>query len=398
MFIFFLKSLQAALQSEALGRYLYQCTIWVLLLLLSSCASSQIQKDYERAVTMDTVSGYEEFIRKHPESEYKEQVSKRIQRLRKQNKLEKLKENQKRAEREARLKAKITELTAENINRIRKLNNYVMFKTKLTEFIDDGWNVEDPYIGKLGIVGILYDNQRLRKEKLVKIIMGFTYRRLEYNKDQQFNETVAKWHRAALESELARMKRQDVKNIQMSIAPMMTTKNGKIWTKREWDLHGDPQALEPFFESTAVVTFADGILSGIDLSGIKYVFKIVRFNCTITHEWLEKIANKSTKIPRPTVNDIANIFSENALGLDKVQISYDSLDEDETRLIIGNGTLTGRGWEEQLNYLITQKSLVFLPKDKQSILIKSAIFYRASRKLEFGLVKGLTIEYQCEEL
>ena len=65
----------------------------LLLFLLSSCVTSQIHKDYKRASTMDTVSGYEEFIRKYPEGEYKEQEANRHQELYEINKQETLKAN-----------------------------------------------------------------------------------------------------------------------------------------------------------------------------------------------------------------------------------------------------------------------------------------------------------------
>ncbi|MBU4009973.1 MAG: hypothetical protein KJ882_04340, partial [Proteobacteria bacterium] len=84
----------------------------------------------------------------------------------------------------------------------REVTKYSIGKTSLSEFINDGWNADDPYLGKLGIVGVIHDTA-VRTKKTVDIIMGFTYRSLD-NRKESVLEPILKSRRAALGSELER--------------------------------------------------------------------------------------------------------------------------------------------------------------------------------------------------
>jgi len=115
-------------------------------------------------------------------------------------------------------------------------------------------------------------------------------------------------------------------------------------------------------------------------------------NCTITYDWLKKVAKVSTKVPPPTAKDILNIFS--SAGLDKIQIRYYSRSEVN---LVGIGTV----WGVRLPFLTTKESVTYLPTDNyKSKVIKKAIFDRYSGKLRLWLIaqgKVFTIEYQCEK-
>ncbi|RLC29708.1 MAG: hypothetical protein DRH37_06940 [Deltaproteobacteria bacterium] len=91
------------------------------------------------------------------------------------------------------------------------------------------------------------------------------------------------------------------------------------------------------------------------MSGIKYVFRTVACNCTVTGVWLGKEADESTKVPPALIKKTLKRLSKK--HLDTVQITYDSRDEIN---LLGNGTIRGTDWQKRLSYLMPKESVTFL--------------------------------------
>ncbi|MBN1380791.1 MAG: hypothetical protein JXA41_03850 [Deltaproteobacteria bacterium] len=376
-----------------------QLALYLLLIVgLSSCATKQLQKDYEMTTTLDTVSAYELFIRKYPDSEYTPKAAKRLQALRESQKLKDIQRETMAVERELKMTEKVNELTAENVKRIKKLHNYAVGTVTLPEFLGDGWNLEDPYGGKLGIVGIFH-HKDVSPQESVDIIMGFTYKPDVLEGQPPVDPFLLKRHREALETELSHLKQGNI-NKRLDILPLRTTKADKKGTQTEGDSPEDLQTSEPFFESTVLVKFDAGLLKDIDLSSLKYInvkqladLDLSVYRCVITHDWLEQTAGMSKRDPPPSADDILQVFS--ARGLDKIQIAYKPKDEANLQ---GTGTVRG----EKHPYRITKENVTYLPVDEsESALINAAVLDRASGRLRlnFALPQGkkLTVEYHCEQ-
>ncbi len=290
-------------------------------LLLFSCAGGRIHKDYELANSRGTLAAYEEFLQKYPDSNYTVNVTKRIQTLRE------IKERE-----EALLKERISDKKAQldtlNRARLRQLAGYTIGKTIFSDFMAGGWNSKDPLEGKLGVVGVMYDDidaqarRDFRSRNEVDIILGFTYRSLGRESETNATSPIFAFRRNALDGELSRMRGND-RGIRSNVLPMMTPKDGKLLTVKEWKERAKkPVAMEPFFENTAVVTFEQNskILKRIDLSGIRDVEipfptdpdEIVK-ECTMDYAWLAKVAGKSERVPPPRPEEIAEAFSGQGL-------------------------------------------------------------------------------------
>jgi hypothetical protein len=120
------------------------CAFWLMLaflVVLVRCASTS--NDWKRAQQLDTVSGYDEFVSKHPDAEMAEHAKKRISELR---------EEQARAERE--FAERQQELLVENKQRIARIEAYTTRATTEESFLGDGWSAQEAAQGKIGIIAI----------------------------------------------------------------------------------------------------------------------------------------------------------------------------------------------------------------------------------------------------
>jgi hypothetical protein len=211
-----------------------------------------------------------------------------------------------------------------NTARVEKLLGYVVGTTTLDDFAADGWNADEPYAGRLGIVGILYVPD-VSGDQSVDIVLGFTYE-LPGAGETSASDVIMNFQRSALGSSLDALKRGDA-SIRMSVEPMMAPTSRKPMTRAEWERQKAAHALRPFFESSVTVRFRKRVLAGLDLSGLRYVdvmgieaARTVTCRCRIARPWLETRARTSTATPRPDPERILGMFA--ARGLDTVTLRY----------------------------------------------------------------------------
>ena len=95
--------------------------------ILAGCATPGAE--YQQAKSINTVPGYEDFIKAHPRGEYTDQARANIENL------------------------KQKQVTKEKfrIAAIAKLRTYTPNVTKEQQFFADGWNIRDVIYGRVGI-------------------------------------------------------------------------------------------------------------------------------------------------------------------------------------------------------------------------------------------------------
>ena len=142
--------------------------IFILFILTFSLASFAQKGKYKKAQKTNTVESYQDFLNKYPDSEFSDDAKSNLLKL----EYEKAKQsNSIVVYKEFVAKRPDNEFTDEAtnwinlkkqslINSINKIKNYTTGLTTKSQFISDGWNAKDPWLGNIGIVEMKKTPQR----------------------------------------------------------------------------------------------------------------------------------------------------------------------------------------------------------------------------------------------
>ena len=103
----------------------------LIVTILFGCASTQ--KDYIRAKDENTIQAFTEFLNKHPDSKFKDEVKTKI------NEIQIMKEV---------LFKKLDEINKRKFEKIQKYEIGILTEE---QFFKDNWNANDPWLGTIGI-------------------------------------------------------------------------------------------------------------------------------------------------------------------------------------------------------------------------------------------------------